>query len=80
MFPQNEYKEDCDAKPPTTIGLTWPKVISAFVIPLEIVNILTITTYGTPTFYCWFINPFFPSDDSSCCGEDGDINASRFSF
>jgi hypothetical protein len=53
VSPQNECKEDCDAKPPTVVGLTWPKVIGVFVIPLETSGILTITTlYGTPTFYC----------------------------
>jgi hypothetical protein len=53
VSPQNECKEDCDAKPPTVVGLTWPKVIGVFVIPLETIGILIITTfYGTPTFYC----------------------------
>jgi hypothetical protein len=53
MYPHNECKEDCDAKPPIVIGLTWPKVIGAFAIPLETIGILAIPTYcGTPIWCC----------------------------
>lgn len=53
VSPQNECKEDCNAKPLIVIGLAWPKMIGASTIPFEIVGILAIPTFcGTPTWCC----------------------------